>query len=152
MDESILARFDEDKQGRIYNITLNIPNSEIITGEYIDKRGNVVRIKPDDGSPMPIQLSMIKEVSLVSEVDNSGPILKGGKRKGSKSKSHNKRRRKSNTKRRKSNTRRRKSNTRRKSNNKRSLFSVVSKKHSQKVLVDNQYKQFGNIIPGLREM
>ena len=149
MDESILARFDEDKQGRIYNITLNIPNSEIITGEYIDKRGNVVRIKPDDGSPMPIQLSMIKEVSLVSEVDNSGPILKGGKRKGSKRSSHNKRR-KSNTRRK---TKRRKSKSRRrKSNNKRSLFSVVSKKHSQKVLVDNQYKQFGNIIPGLREM
>jgi len=146
MDESILARFDEDKQGRIYNITLNIPNSEIITGEYIDKRGNVVIIKPDDGSPMPIQLSMIKEVSLVSEANNSGPILKGGKRKGSKRSSHNKRRRKSNTRRRKSNTRRRKSN------NKRSLFSVVSKKHSQKVLVDNQYKQFGNIIPGLRDM
>ena len=145
MDESILARFDEDKQGRIYNITLNNPNSEIITGEYIDKRGNVVIIKPDDGSPMPIQLSMIKEVSLVSEANNSGPILNGGKRKGSKSKSHNKRRRKSNT-------RRRKSNTKRKSHNKRSLFSVVSKKHSQKVLVDNQYKQFGNIIPGLREM
>jgi hypothetical protein len=83
-------------------------------------------------------------VSLVSEANNSGPILKGGKRKGSKRSSHNKRRRKSNKNKRRT--------RRRKSNNKRSLFSVVSKKHSQKVLVDNQYKQFGNIIPGLRDM
>ena len=80
MDETVLAKFDENKQGRIYTITLNIPNSESITGKYIDKIGNVVIIDKEDGSKnhiRPIQLSIIKEVSLVSEADNSGPILKG---------------------------------------------------------------------------
>jgi hypothetical protein len=32
------------------------------------------------------------------------------------------------------------------------LFSIPEKQKSLKIIVDNNHKQFGNIIPGLREM
>lgn len=76
----------------------------------------------------------------VVEDNSTEYVLKGGK------KSRRRRRRNS----RKSKVNRRKSRRSRRS--KRYLFSVIPKKQSQNLLVDKEYKQFGNIIPGLRDL
>lgn len=72
------------------------------------------------------------EQNITTKNDSIEVVLKGGRRTKRRSRSGRK-------------------STKRKSS-RRSLFSVIPKNTSQNLLVDKEYKQFGNIIPGLRNM
>jgi hypothetical protein len=155
-DSVLSAKFDENKIGRKYNITLN-RNNERITGEFIRKTpsNNGIIIRLENNAEIPIQFHLIHDASLVTEVepDTNEYILKGGKKR--KRKSHKRRRHKRRSNKRKSHTRNshtRKSHTRKSHKRRAPLFRVLPKKHSQHLLVDKEYKQFGSLIPGLRDL
>ena len=151
IDPVLSAKFDENKIGRKYNITLK--NNERITGEYIRKTpsNNGIIIRLENNEEIPIQFDLIKETSLVSEVDTntSEYILKGGRKR--KRRNRKKTHRKNNIK--KISHKRSHRRSHKRSHKKRAqLFTILPKKHSQNLLVDKEYKQFGSLIPGLRDL